>query len=261
MRPRRHVPHHFSLLAIMEFSGRGVTNRLTHTSRTGRLGVLVALIVVGGSAPAAAGAAPTLRVVPSQAYPSIQSAVQASQPGDTIKVLPGVYREQRSVDKSLTITGSGAGVTTIAAPRTLVSGEDGKGSIVEIRNGASVAMSRIGVSGPGAGTCEDDPLEAGIRVLGGAHLDLSFARVTHIRNSPTVACFHSGVGILVGIITDPGSGTAMIRDSEISDYGTKGILILSEGSATISHNIVAGSAQMPADGSTRCSRRARSPTT
>jgi Right handed beta helix region len=40
----------------------------------------------------------------------------------------------------------------------------------------------------------------------------------------------------------------VIRDSEISDYGTKGILILSEGPATISHNIVTGSAQLPADG-------------
>lgn len=248
MRRRRYVPHHFSLVGITGFPGRGDTNRFRHTGLAARLGVLVALIMVCCSAPAAAGTAPTLRVVPSHAYPTIQSAVQASQPGDTIKVLPGVYREQVSIGKSLTITGSGAGVTTIAAPRRLVAGEDGKGSIVEIRNGASVAMSRIGVSGPGAGTCEDDPLEAGIRVLGGAHLDLSFARVTHIRNSPTVACFRSGVGILVGIITDPGSGTAVIRDSEISDYTTKGILILSEGPATISHNIVNGPTQLPADG-------------
>jgi hypothetical protein len=212
------------------------------------LGAFVAFAVIGFFAPQAVEAATRLRVVPTRAYPTIQSAVQAAQPGDVIKVLPGIYREQVSIDKSLTITGSGSGRTTIAAPQTLVAGEDGNGSIVEIRNGASVAMSLIRVSGPGAGTCADGPLEAGIRVLGGAHLDLRFARVTHIRNTPTVACFRSGVGILVGVITDPSSGTAVIRDSEISDYSDKGILILSEGPATISRNVVAGPALLPADG-------------
>jgi len=70
----------------------------------------------------------------------------------------------------------------------------------------------------------------------------------HIRNSATVACSHAGVGIDVGIPTDPGSGTAVIRDSEIADYGTKGILILSEGPATIVGNVVTGSPSRPADG-------------
>jgi hypothetical protein len=212
------------------------------------LRVLVALAAIGVLTPQAVEAAPKLRVVPSHAYPSIQSAVQAAQPGDQIKVLPGIYREQVSIDKNLTVTGSGAGATIIVAPQTLAAGEDGKKSIVEIRNGASVAMSRIGVSGPAAGTCDDNALEAGVRVLGGAHLDLRFARVTHIRNSSTVACFRSGNGILVGIITDPSSGTAVIRDSEISDYAHKGIIVLSAGPATISRNLITGPSLLPADG-------------
>jgi Right handed beta helix region len=211
------------------------------------MSALVAVSMIVWLAPATATAAPKSLLVPSAAYPTIQSAVEAARSGDRIKVLPGTYREQVSIAKSLTITGSGPGVTTIAAPETLVAGADGNNSIVEIRNGASVAMSLIGVSGPGAATC-DNPLEAGIRVLEGAHLDLRFARVTHIRNSPTVACFRQGVGVLVGIITDPASGTAVIRDSLISDYATKGILILSAGPATITQNVITGPARLPADG-------------
>lgn len=214
-----------------------------------RLGVLVAVSTVAWLAPAtAAAAAGMLRLVPSHKYPTIEAAVQAAKPGDEVKVLPGVYREQVSIDKSLTVTGSGAGVTTVAAPRTLLPGADGNASIVEIGGGASVAISQIGVSGPAAGTCEQGALEAGVHVLGGAHLDLHDARVAHIRNSPTVACSRSGVGVLVGILTDPASGTAVIRDSEISDYATKGVLVLSAGPATISHNIIAGPAQLSADG-------------
>lgn len=212
------------------------------------LSVLFIMSTVAWLAPATAAAARAVRVVPSQAFPTIESAVHAANPGDEIKVLPGVYREQVSIDKSVTITGSGADVTTIAAPQKLLPGADGKASIVEIGGGASVAISRIGVSGPATGTCDKGALEAGIHVVDSAHLDLRYARVTHIRNSPTVACLRSGVGVLVGIINDPASGTAVIRDSEISDYATKGILILSAGPATISHNIITGPAQLSADG-------------
>jgi pectin methylesterase-like acyl-CoA thioesterase len=104
-------------------------------------------------------AASTL-VVPTQ-YPSIQSAVNAANPGDTVKVRPGTYAEQISIDKNLTLTGAGAGSTIIRAPGTLLPGEIGTNSIVEIFGGASVTMSRLTVSGPGSGTCDDGPLNAG----------------------------------------------------------------------------------------------------
>lgn len=186
-------------------------------------------------------------VVPT-GFATVQRAVDAARPGDRIQLLPGTYREQVSIDKSLSIVGAGTHATMIRAPETLVPGEDGKGSIVEIRNGASASISRLAVSGPGAGGCEDSPLEAGIRVVSGGHLDLRSARVIHIRNSPMIACGHSGVGVLIGVIGDLGSGTAVVRDSQISDYATKGILILSAGPATITGNTITGSPRLAADG-------------
>lgn len=49
-------------------------------------------------------------------YPTIQSAIDAASPRDTIKVLPGIYTEQLTIGKSITLVGSGAESTTIKAP-------------------------------------------------------------------------------------------------------------------------------------------------
>jgi hypothetical protein len=192
-----------------------------------------------------AAAAPSAQhaslVVPS-AYPTIQTAVDAAKAGDRIKVLAGTYVEQVSIDKSLEITGAGAGATIIRAPATLVAGEDGANSIVEIHGGAAVAMSRLTVSGPGGGTCAVGALEAGIRVLGGSHLDLGFASVTHIQDTPISPCFQSASGILVGVFP-VGTASATVHHSTISDYQGGGIVVLNEGStATVSHNVVTGPA-------------------
>jgi hypothetical protein len=84
----------------------------------GRLLVFVgAACLAVGASPAAAA---TTRVVdddgfavsgncdvgfPFVTYASIQSAINASSPGDTIEVCPGIYREYVTVNKTLTITG------------------------------------------------------------------------------------------------------------------------------------------------------------
>ncbi len=49
---------------------------------------------------------------------TIQAAVSAASSGDYIAVAPGTYGEAVTIDKSLTIVGAGAGLTTIAVPAT-----------------------------------------------------------------------------------------------------------------------------------------------
>ncbi|WP_406326734.1 nitrous oxide reductase family maturation protein NosD [Streptomyces sp. NBC_00203] len=211
------------------------------------LGV-VPLLAIGALAPASAAAKPHDLVVPTAAYPTIQSAVDAASPGDHIAVRPGVYREQVTIGKDLTITGTGAKKTTILAPEQLVTGPDGVNSIVTLDNAASVDISRLAVSGPGSGTCDAGALGAGIRVLGGAHLDLSHARVTHIQDTPMAPCFRSANSILIGYLP-VGTGSADIRDSTITDYQGSGIVVLNEGSrATLVHNVVTGQKRLSTDG-------------
>ncbi|MGP4000596.1 right-handed parallel beta-helix repeat-containing protein [Streptomyces sp. 8N706] len=77
-----------------------------------RLGVVTAVVVTGlGTAPAAS-ADSRLHVRPGE---SIQKAVDAAQPGDTITIAPGTYRESVEITTSnVTLRGSGTG--TILKP-------------------------------------------------------------------------------------------------------------------------------------------------
>ncbi|MFJ8208964.1 right-handed parallel beta-helix repeat-containing protein [Streptomyces sp. NPDC096033] len=212
------------------------------------LGTLLALAATGSFAPSSAASQQRELVVPSAAYPTVQSAVDAAHPGDHIALRPGVYREQVTIHKSLTLTGAGAGKTTLLAPEHLVAGSDGLNSIVSLDNAASVTISRLAVSGPGSGTCDEGALGAGIQVLGGAHLDLSHAAVSHIKDTPMAPCFRSANSILIGSLPT-GTGSASIRDSRITDYQGSGIIVLNAGSkATLLRNLVTGQKGISTDG-------------
>ncbi|GGS40135.1 hypothetical protein Snoj_03440 [Streptomyces nojiriensis] len=212
------------------------------------LGTLLASVAIGSLAPPSAASQPRELVVPSAAYPTVQSAVDAAHPRDRIALRPGVYREQVVIGKDLTITGAGAGKTTILAPEHLVTGSDGLNSIVSLGNAASVTISRLAVSGPGSGTCDAGALGAGIRVLGGAHLELSHAAVSHIKDTPMAPCFRSANSILIGDFPT-GAGSATIQDSEITDYQGSGVVVLGADSrATLLRNVVTGQKTISTDG-------------
>lgn len=178
-------------------------------------------------------------------YPTIQSAIDAARAGDRIRVLPGTYREQLSIDKDLRITGSGAGTTFVRAPATLAPGPLNITSIVEVRGGATVAISQLTVRGPGRGTCAEGSLRAGISVVEAATLDLSFASVVHVHDTPKLDCFPNGTAIRIGDPVSGSSGHATIRNTYVSDFQFAGILVFSGGSASISRNIIRGAGPSP----------------
>jgi hypothetical protein len=187
----------------------------------------------------AAAAGPSPLLVPTH-YATIQSAIDAASPGDTVQVLGGIYIEQLRIAKRLTLVGAGIDETLIQAPNELRRGQLRDTSIVEIFNGARVSMSRLTVAGPGAGTCKKGALNAGIRVHTRAHLDLRSGAVRDIHDTPLAPCFRSGTAILVGEVPGP-SASATVDRSEITTYQSAGIVVLGFGStATITHNTVTG---------------------
>jgi len=211
------------------------------TDRFGACCATIAMVVTLQAAPTSAIAATSVLVVPTQ-YATIQSAVDAANPGDRIRILAGTYVEQVSINKDLDITGAGADSTVIRPPADLVPGPvfGGSTSVVEIYGGANVALSRLSISGPGVKSCEDGSLGNGIAVFDGAHLDLTSAAVRHIHDTPLVDCFPGGLGIVVG---DPFStnATATIRQSEISNFAGVGIIVFNEeSSAIILNNVITG---------------------
>jgi nitrous oxidase accessory protein NosD len=203
----------------------------------------IALIPISAQAPASTNKATTVLFVPRD-FPTIASAIKAAHAGDTIQIAEGRYSEQLVIRKDLTLRGEGVDDTVIAAPATLVKGSasaSGRASIVEISGGATVRISRLTVSGPGAGTCAVGRLDRGITVVEAATLHISDAAVTHIRNTPLARCVRSGTGIALGDNLTGSTGHATITRVAISDYLSVGILLFNAGTTgTISHNVITG---------------------
>ena len=168
-------------------------------------------------------------------YPTIKAAVTAAAAGDTIAISPGTYTEQVTIDKSLTMMGTGPGVI-IQSPTTLNPDNLGLDALVEINNAAVVTVSNVTIQGPvptGGIT-----IDAGILVVGGATADVTNSTIAHIRSEPLNNASGTGYGILVGNLSGTQVGTATITNDTITDYQKNGIDVRGGSSATITGNTI-----------------------
>ena len=181
-------------------------------------------------------------------FPTIQSAVNAAQPGDTILIAPGIYDEQVKVTTSnITITGSGAAFTTIR-PLTVVANSSSLRSgfplavIVLVDGATGVTVEELTVDGSGgANTFACSPGYVGIfyRAASGAISD------THVTN-----IFHpafAGCQTLLGIFVQSGNGgpnlnsSVVIDSNTVDNYGKNGITANEPGTfVTVTGNTVTG---------------------
>jgi len=145
--------------------------------------MLIGVYGVAGGLPAIS-ALTTLRV-PGQ-YPTIQSAINAAPTGAIIAIGPGTYPEQLTIDKTLSLTGSGVGRTIIQSPTVLRS--DAFGALWTIEAGGGAVVTLSGVTVMVTLECLATPTTAeysqagyaggGIGVGGGATLNLVSSAIT-----------------------------------------------------------------------------------
>lgn len=163
---------------------------------------------------------------PSAAYTTIQSAVNAANPGDRIHVCPGTYPEQITINKSLTIDADN-GVLVAPSAMTanttdLVSG-DPLAVAISVQNAADVNIEGLIVDGSNNGLTACAP-----RLIGILYENAS-GRVAHnaVRNfnlgagSALNGC-QSGNAIEVDTATG-GSSSVEIRENSVQTYQKNGV--------------------------------------
>ncbi len=237
---------------------------------TGALTCGVAVAAVAGPAYAAGttryvgAAAGSDTSCASPGYTTVQAAVNAASPGDTVFLCgTAPYKEQVIITKSITVTGSAG--ATIAAPSKWVPSSDPlppqfasdnllapQALLVAWGKGVHVTIAGLTVACPlpGNGGCAEE--EYGILVLAGASALITHDAVTNIADADAslYGCQY-GIGIGIGhehwetpdYASDPVenfTGTATITHTTVSGYQKDGIDVDGPGSsADISDNTVA----------------------
>jgi parallel beta-helix repeat protein len=149
--------------------------------------LLLSLAAVAGLLLAGSPAHAKGSLVVPRDFPTIQAAVDAAAPGDTIKIESGVYTEEVVIGKDLDLRGAGAGATTIKSPAALTPYAHDMftgtpfTAIVRVAHGAHVRISGLTVSGPLP--CQ---FVFGIVAVQSAHLELTDARVSDMQPVPGV---------------------------------------------------------------------------
>lgn len=80
-------------------------------------------------------------------FTTIQAAIDAASSDGTVNVAAGIYTEQITINKSLTLIGAGTGATTIQAPGVLTNDPDGAKTVVLFTGPITANFSGFTVQG------------------------------------------------------------------------------------------------------------------
>jgi parallel beta-helix repeat protein len=237
----------------IRISGQKISVYGSHTyAAAGTDHLTVTLSTVGTSATAA----PTARVAANanttvldvgagEPYPTISSALLVAQPGDTIRIHPGTYQEAVDITtNNITLEGVDQSAV-ILAPSDLASNDF---ALVWVDGATGVTIQNLTVAGPYTGGFTKVGanllgLHAGIFVANGGSATILNDHVTDIRDDPPNTTVDDGFAILVGSQTNvlKTTGTALIENNTVDNYGDAGIDVASPGSrAVIRNNTITG---------------------
>jgi len=204
--------------------------------------LLLLLLGLGGtSAPHRAGAQGLTLTVPTD-YSTIQAAINAAFPGDTVLVLAGTYTENITIYKAITVTSDAGPEATIIDGRGLytvvrfISGATGavfSGFTVQNGNGPTQEAGGVQVN-------DSSPTITGNTIVnnttqwwgGGIGMARSSPTITGNRILNNHALGGAGIAVLL-------SSSPTITDNQIIDNtGCQGIGILLSGSSLVQRNLV-----------------------
>jgi parallel beta-helix repeat protein len=172
-------------------------------------------------------------------FTSIQAAVTAAAPGDSIKVCPGTYTEQVKVTKDgLKLFSRNPLDAIIKAPPAM---SDPK-AIVEIAGATGVTVRDFTITGPGGGPC--DSLRYGVFVGADAsdptEAEIRHNHITRITDSPPGGC-QNGNAVQVGRQSLSVVGEADVTGNTIDAYQKSGVVVDGDGSsARVRNNTIDG---------------------
>ncbi|HEY0703889.1 MAG TPA: right-handed parallel beta-helix repeat-containing protein [Candidatus Acidoferrales bacterium] len=178
---------------------------------------------------------------PTAEFSTIQSAIDAASPGETIRVCAGTYAEQLTIQKTVLLTADN-GVTVI--PAGVVANANGAGgdniaAAILVKNATGVHVTGFRVDGSANGLNECSPRLVGV-LFQDASGFLAHNAIRHFRLNSTLAGCQSGNAIEV--VTSPGSSSQVtINGNSVDDYQKNGITANEAGSsAKIEFNTVTG---------------------
>jgi hypothetical protein len=168
---------------------------------------------------------------PTAPFTSVQDAVNASLPGDKIKVCPGTYTEQVLIPSSrnnVMLYSSQPWQATIKYPT--VESDPTVRALVRVNGAKNVTIRDFTITGPGAAlsspACQAINLY-GVRVDNSGSAVIVGNHITEIRENPPLALggCQSGVGVLVGRNFEGQTGSALVVHNVIDNYQKGGIVV------------------------------------
>ncbi len=179
---------------------------------------------------------------PKAKFTSIQAAVDAAKPGDSIRVCVGTYAEQVVISKSLTIEGDNGAI--VIPNNVTVNGSDipsgtPVAAVILAKDASFVDIENLIVDGSGNGISECSPDLKGVLFQNTSGV-IQHNAVRHIRLSPSFPGCQSGEAIEVESASGL-SSTVEIHDNSVWDYQKNGITANEVGTqASIDSNTVTG---------------------
>jgi len=177
---------------------------------------------------------------PNFQYPTIQSAVDAANPGDTIKVCSGIYIEQVTIPTGkdgLTLFSAPDLQAIIMAPPVMT----GPMAIVRVNGAHDVTIRHFTITGPGGGPCNS--IRYGVFVDNSGSALITDNHITEIHDTPFSGCQNGpGVGVGRTVAPDgPTTGSGTVVHNLIDKYQKGGVLVDNSGSsAEVAYNEVVG---------------------